>query len=80
MTLGERSYGDYPRELRIDAIEDGGTRRLFGGNSIASSGAWNSNGGDTARVDVSLPSNRASAIRLSQVRTTRRFFLGRYTS
>ena len=74
LQLGARSFGDYPRDLAVDAIEDGRTRGLFRGpvlpmlaRGILSDGAY-------PFIDVVLPENRASVLRLRQLGMTNTFF------
>jgi hypothetical protein len=74
MQLAQRSFGDYPRELSIDAIEDAGTRTIFRGPVLAPLVQGLIARGDYPFIDVALPANAARALRLQQLGQTNRFF------
>lgn len=74
LQLGERSFGDYPRELAIDVVDEGGTRTLFQGSVLARFARAMVAEGAYPFIDVPLPLNRARTIRLRQLAATHRFF------
>jgi hypothetical protein len=74
MQTAERSFADYPRELAIDAIEDGGIRTLFRGSVLPQFGSGFSADHRYPSIDVSLPDNHAQAIRLRQLGVSDRLF------
>jgi hypothetical protein len=74
MQLGQRSFGDYPRGLSIDVVEDSGTRNVFRGPVLAQFVQGLIANGDYPFIDVALPANRARGLRLQQFGQTNRFF------
>ena len=74
MQLGARSFGDYPRDLAIDAVEDSGTRTLFRGSVLPLLARGVIADGEHPFIEIVLPPNHARALRLRQLGTTRRFF------
>ena len=74
MQLGARSFGDYPRELAIEAVEDTGVRTLFRGSVLPQLAVGLIADGEHPFIDIVLPVNRARALRLRQLGTTRTFF------
>jgi hypothetical protein len=75
MQLGARSFGDYPRELAIDAIENGVARTVFRGSVLPMfARGIVRDGGDYVFVDVVLPQNASTALRLRQLGSTHAFF------
>jgi hypothetical protein len=74
MQTAERSFGDYPRELAIDAIETGGDRTLFRGSVLPQFGRGLAANLTYPTIDIPLPDNEARAIRLRQLGTTGRLF------
>lgn len=73
LQLGARRFGDYPRLLEIDAVEDGRARSLFGtvlpqiarGLIVDGAHPW---------TELALPPNRARSLRLRQLATARTLF------
>jgi len=74
MQTAERSFGDYPRELAIDAIETSGDRTLFRGSVLPQFGRGLAANLTYPTIDIPLPDNEARAIRLRQLGTTGRLF------
>jgi hypothetical protein len=74
LQLGMRSFGDYPRDLAIDAVEDAGTRTLFRGSVLPQFARAVIANGEYPSIEIVLPSNHARSLRLRQLGTTRRFF------
>jgi hypothetical protein len=76
MQTAERSFGDYPRELAIDAIEAAGPRTLFRGSVIPQfgRGVIADDSHTYPNIDVLLPDNHAKAIRLRQLGHTSQLF------
>ncbi len=74
MQMASRSFGDYPRELAIDVVEDGGTRTLFRGSVLPQFVHGLVANGVYPTIDVVLPENHARALRLRQLATTNRFY------
>ena len=74
MQTAERSFGDYPRELAIDVVEDSGTRTLFRGSVMPAFGRGLGVDYKYPPIDIALPPNHARTIRLRQLGTTDRMF------
>jgi hypothetical protein len=74
MQLGTRSFGDYPRDLSIDAIEDGGERTLFRGTVLPQLARGIVGDGEYPFIEIVLPPNGARALRLRQLGSTRSFY------
>jgi hypothetical protein len=74
MQVGARSFGDYPRDLAIEAVEDTGTRTLFRGSVLPQLARGVIADGEHPFVEIVLPSNHARVLRLRQLGTTRTFF------
>lgn len=74
LQLGARSFGDYPRELSIDAVEHGASRNLFRGSVLPQLAHGVIADGDYPFIDIVLPPNRSNSLRLSQHGTTHVFF------
>jgi hypothetical protein len=74
MQLGTRSFGDYPRDLAIEAVEDSGTRTLFRGSVLPQLARGVIAGGEYPFIEIVLPSNHARALRLRQLGTTPTLF------
>jgi hypothetical protein len=74
MQLAERSFGDYPRDLAIEAVEDSGTRTLFRGSVLPMLARGVIADGEYPVIEIALPLNHARALRLRQLATTRTFF------
>ena len=74
MQTGERSFGDYPRDLAIDVVEDGRVRTLFHGSVLPAFGSGFAIDNSYPWVDVPLPDNRAHIIRLRQLGITHQLF------
>jgi hypothetical protein len=74
MTLASRSFGDYPRDLAIDATEGPGTRRLFRGPVLAQFARGLIADGTYPRIEIALPENRAQSLQLQQLGTTHSFY------
>jgi len=74
MQTAERSFGDYPRELEIDAVEPAGTRTLFRGSVLPQFGRGFVVDHAYPFIDIVLPPNRARAIRLRQIGVTDELF------
>lgn len=72
--LGRRSFGDYPRELAIDAIEDSGARQLFRGSVLPQFARALIADGAYPFLEIVLPPNRAHAVRLRQLGSSHGFF------
>jgi len=74
MQTAERSFGDYPRELAIDVVEDGGTRTLFRGSVMPAFGRGLGIDYKYPPIDIALPANHAHAVRLRQLGATEKMF------
>jgi hypothetical protein len=71
---GDRSIGDYPRELVVEAIEDGSAghpRTLYQGTVVQQLARGLANDPQHGPIDIPLPPNRAAHLRLRQVGRTR---------
>jgi hypothetical protein len=74
MQTADRSFGDYPRELTIEAVEPAGTRTLFSGSVLPHFARGFLVDHAYPVVDVVLPPNRARVIRLRQGGVTDELF------
>jgi F5/8 type C domain len=74
LQLAERSFGDYPRQLAVDVVEETGTRTVFRGPVLPQFARGLIVNPDAPVIAVTLTPNRAHAVRLRQVGTTHRFF------
>ncbi len=74
MQTAERSFGDYPRELAIEALEPTGTRTLFRGSVLPHFGRGFIVDHAYPVIDIALPGNHARAIRLRQLGVTDELF------
>jgi F5/8 type C domain-containing protein len=74
MQTAERSFGDYPRELAIDVVEDGGTRTLFRGSVLPQFGRGFAANHTYPTIEIALPDNRARRVRLRQLGATPTLF------
>ena len=74
MQTAERSFGDYPRELAIDAVEDGGVRTIFRGSVLPAFGRALAIDYRYPAIDLALPDNHARAIRLRQLGAAEQLF------
>jgi hypothetical protein len=74
LQLGARSFGDYPRRLVIDAIESAGPRTVFDGSVLPQFAHGVLIDGEYPYLDIVLPPNRATRLRLSQRGTAHTFF------
>jgi len=74
MQTAERSFGDYPRELVIEAVEPEGLRTLFRGSVLPQFGRGFIVDHAYPFIDLVLPPNRAGVIRLRQVGVTDELF------
>jgi len=74
MQTAERSFGDYPRELTIQAVEPAGTRTLFSGSVLPHFARGFLVDHAYPILDVPLPPNRARVIRLQQGGVTDELF------
>jgi hypothetical protein len=74
MQLAVRSFGDYPRDLAIEAVEDSGTRTLFRGSVLPMLARGVIADGEYPVIEIVLPRNHARALRLRQLAATRTFF------
>jgi hypothetical protein len=75
LQLGARSFGDYPRDLAVDAVEDAGAeRRLYRGSVLPSFARGLIARPEYPFIDVMLPANHARALRLRQLGTTHSFY------
>jgi hypothetical protein len=73
MQLGTRSFGDYPRDLAIDAV-DGSTHHLFRGSVLPQLARGIIADGDYPLIDIVLPVNETKTLRLSQLGKAHTFF------
>jgi hypothetical protein len=74
MQLAPRSFGDYPRELAIDVVEDRGPRTVFRGPVLTQFVQGLLANGAYPYIDIALPPNRARALKVQQLSQTNRFF------
>ena len=74
LQLGVRSFGDYPRDLAIDVMEDSGARTVFRGTVLPQFARGLIADGEYPFVDIVLPPNRARTLRLRQLGSTPTFF------
>ena len=74
MQTAERSFGDYPRELAVEAVEPDGTQTLFRGSVLPQFGRGFVVDHAYPNIDVLLPVNHARMIRLRQLGRTDELF------
>lgn len=74
LVLVERSFGDYPRDLAVDVSDEQGTRTLFRGAVLPQFARGLIANPVAPAIDVVLPDNRATSVRLRQLGTTSSFF------
>jgi hypothetical protein len=74
MQLGTRSFGDYPRDLAIDAVDGPTTQNLFHGSVLPQLAGGIIADGDYPFIDIVLPQNWSKTLRLSQHGSVRTFY------
>jgi hypothetical protein len=74
LQVGKRSFGDYPRHLAIDVVDNAGSRSVFEGSVLPHLARGIIADGDYPFIDIVLPPNSARGLRLSQRGTTQTFF------
>jgi hypothetical protein len=74
MQLAPRSFGDYPRDLAIDVVDDNGARTLFRGPVLTQFTLGLLANGAYPYIDVALPANNGRVVKLRQLAQTHRFF------
>lgn len=72
--LGVRSFGDYPRRLAIDAVQDGAVTTVFEGSVLPALAHGILSDGDYPWIDIVLPANSTRALRFRQLGTAHTFF------
>ena len=72
--MGSRSFGDYPRDLSIEATEDNGSRVLYRGTVLPQFARGLLNDAEYPYIDIVLPPNRTRVLHLRQLGTTHGFF------
>jgi hypothetical protein len=74
LRIAERSYGDYPREIAIDSIDDGGSTTLFRGSVLPALARGLLADGKYPAITLFLTPNRSRELRLRQLGKAGRFF------
>ena len=75
LLTSDRSIGDYPRHLVIEATDDAGTiTRLYDGSVVFQLGAGLVRDPMEGPIDLWLPRNQTRRLRLLQTGTTRQWF------
>jgi hypothetical protein len=74
LQMATRSFGDYPRILAVDVVEDGAARTVFRGSVLPQFARGLVVDGIHPSIDVVLPANRATIVRLRQLGVTHLFF------
>lgn len=74
LQMAARSLGDYPRELAIDVVEDGATRAVMHGSVLAQYARSLVADGNYPIIDLVLPPNRSTSLRVRQLGATRTAF------
>jgi hypothetical protein len=72
--LGARSFGDYPRRLAIDVVQDGTATTVFEGSVLPAFARGILSDADYPWIDIVLPANSARALRFRQVGKARTFY------
>lgn len=72
--VGARSFGDYPRRLAIDVVEDGTAKTVFEGSVLPAFANGILSDGDYPWIDIVLPTNSARALRFRQLGAARTFY------
>ena len=70
MQTAERSFGDYPRELAIDVLEGTASRTVFRGSVLVAFGRGLAVNYKYPTIEIPLPDNRATGLRLRQLGVT----------
>jgi hypothetical protein len=70
MQTAERSFGDYPRELAIDVLDGTDSRTVFQGPVLAEFGRGVAVNLKYPTIEIPLPDNRATGLRLRQLGAT----------
>jgi hypothetical protein len=74
LQTAERSFGDYPRDLAVDAVDAAGERTLFHGSVLPAFARGFAENQSYPNIDISLPDNQARVIRLRQLGVTDTLF------
>jgi hypothetical protein len=74
MVLASRSFGDYPRRLAVDVVDETGRHTAFDDTVLPQFAAGLIKDGNYPGIEVRLAPNHARAVRLRQLGTTRSFF------
>jgi hypothetical protein len=74
LQVATRSFGDYPRDLAIDAVDETGSHPLFRGSALPHLARGIIADGAYPFIDIVLPPNSARSLRLSQRGATQTFF------
>jgi hypothetical protein len=74
MQLGTRSFGDYPRDLAIDAVDGTTTQHLFRGSVLPELARGIIADGDYPFIDIVLRANETKTLRFSQRGSAHTFF------
>ena len=75
LQTASRSFGDYPRELRVESTgEDGARTVVYQAPMLVPFGRALAQGGPQPAIVVSLPANRTRTLTIRQTGRTRRWF------
>jgi hypothetical protein len=75
LKTASRSFGDYPRELTVESVEEDGARSvLYQAPMLVPYGRALAQGGASPSIVVSLPSNHTRTLTIRQTGRTRRWF------
>jgi F5/8 type C domain len=75
LQTASRSFGDYPRELVVESVDDGGARSvLYQGSMLVPFGRALAQGGPHPALVIGLPSNHTRTLTIRQTGRTRRWF------
>ena len=74
MQLGTRSFGDYPRDLAIDAGSSDRPVRVFARSVLPEFARGVMTDGDYPYIDILLPPNQTTTLTLRQLGSNRTFF------
>jgi hypothetical protein len=75
LQTASRSFGDYPRELVIEATADDGTTTVLPqGSMLVPFGRALAKGGPLPAIVITMPSNRTRTLTIRQVGRVQRWF------
>jgi hypothetical protein len=74
LRMAERSFGDYPRSLAVDAVSGEQVRAVFEGSVLSQMAQGLIDEGPYPNIDLPIPGGPIRALRLRQTGASARFF------